>query len=316
MSGRMEMPRVPPEVEAGFPEHIQNHIYDIRGRSASYSSPSNQDGEKPKRRGPKPDSKPPLTRKQELNRQAQRTHRQRKEFYVKSLEKDVASVPSRLRETFTIITKEKTALLRENMRLKEILEQHGIVYDPDMDYGYGQNQYPRLTGTTITDTPITATGPLPPDTTYDHIGVDFVLALERPCMEHLIPLSTHQMCNPEADFHGHALMITCPPESWSTMNPGLPWDFKGQLDIEAADLSILFDLSNRLQLEGEMTPIAVWATIARHERFSELTMEDFDNVKHELVKKIKCYGFGAVLDEWDVSDAMSKLFAQKLEQLF
>jgi hypothetical protein len=60
------------------------------------------------------------------------------------------------------------------MRLKEILEQHGIVYDPDMDYGYGQNQYPRLTGTTITDTPITATGPLPPDTTYDHIGVDFV----------------------------------------------------------------------------------------------------------------------------------------------
>ncbi|CCX34863.1 Similar to AP-1-like transcription factor; acc. no. Q01663 [Pyronema omphalodes CBS 100304] len=197
MSGRMEMPRVPPEVEAGFPEHIQNHIYDIRGRSASYSSPSNptlsdssqpssrspffsflkinkpkEDGEKPKRRGPKPDSKPPLTRKQELNRQAQRTHRQRKEFYVKSLEKDVA----RLRETFTIITKEKTALLRENMRLKEILEQHGIVYDPDMDYGYGQNQYPRLTGTTITDTPITATGPLPPDTTYDHIGVDFVLA--------------------------------------------------------------------------------------------------------------------------------------------
>lgn len=30
------------------------------------------DGDKPKRRGPKPDSKPPLTRKQELNRQAQR----------------------------------------------------------------------------------------------------------------------------------------------------------------------------------------------------------------------------------------------------
>lgn len=30
------------------------------------------DGEKPKRRGPKPDSKPALTRRQELNRQAQR----------------------------------------------------------------------------------------------------------------------------------------------------------------------------------------------------------------------------------------------------
>lgn len=31
-----------------------------------------QDGQPPKRRGPKPDSKPALTRRQELNRQAQR----------------------------------------------------------------------------------------------------------------------------------------------------------------------------------------------------------------------------------------------------
>lgn len=30
------------------------------------------DGQVPKRRGPKPDSKPALTRRQELNRQAQR----------------------------------------------------------------------------------------------------------------------------------------------------------------------------------------------------------------------------------------------------
>lgn len=30
------------------------------------------DGQQPKRRGPKPDSKPALTRRQELNRQAQR----------------------------------------------------------------------------------------------------------------------------------------------------------------------------------------------------------------------------------------------------
>lgn len=40
------------------------------------------DGQPPKRRGPKPDSKPALTRRQELNRQAQRTHRERKEKYV------------------------------------------------------------------------------------------------------------------------------------------------------------------------------------------------------------------------------------------
>lgn len=39
-----------------------------------FSPPPNSplDGQAPKRRGPKPDSKPALTRRQELNRQAQR----------------------------------------------------------------------------------------------------------------------------------------------------------------------------------------------------------------------------------------------------
>ncbi|KAG9915010.1 hypothetical protein KCU98_g23089, partial [Aureobasidium melanogenum] len=48
-----------------------------------------KDGAAPKRRGPKPDSKPALTRRQELNRQAQRTHRERKEMYIKALEHEV-----------------------------------------------------------------------------------------------------------------------------------------------------------------------------------------------------------------------------------
>ncbi|RSM11191.1 hypothetical protein CEP52_003103 [Fusarium oligoseptatum] len=37
-----------------------------------------REGNPPKKRGPKPNSKPALTRRQELNRQAQRTHRERK----------------------------------------------------------------------------------------------------------------------------------------------------------------------------------------------------------------------------------------------
>lgn len=257
----------------------------------------NKEGEKPKRRGPKPDSKPALTRKQELNRQAQRTHRERKEKYVRSLEEDVI----RLREAFTVITKEKTQILQENRRLKEILELHGIPYTPGVPSGnllQGPNQ---MSGA---PQPISA-----PARSYDEIGVEFVLALERPCMEH-INLLANNTVNHHGEFHGHALMLSCPPESYTMQNPEL-WDPPKHLELQAADLSVLFHLSNRLQLEGEMTPIAVWATIARHERFSELSTANFEAVKQELLPKIKCHGFGAVIEEFEVRDALSRLFQDK-----
>lgn len=199
-------PTAPPD----YPPHILNHIAQIeeqtRARSGSLSNSNNGaspsgpsdggsssqqsstspffdflklhtsrnkgNGDKPKRRGPKPDSKPALTRKQELNRQAQRTHRERKEKYVRSLEEDVA----RLREAFTIITKEKTQILQENRRLKEILELHGIVYNPDDEQfprpSYQQQQYQRPNqmssgGSNSMSLPVR---------NYDEIGVDFVLA--------------------------------------------------------------------------------------------------------------------------------------------
>ena len=120
----------------------------------------NEDGQAPKRRGPKPDSKPALTRRQELNRQAQRcvpyrphvagclqarwgeessdltyrrTHRERKEVYVKALEEEVM----RLKETFSFTVKERDAVAEENRKLKELLRIHGIAI-PGLD-PYGNN---------------------------------------------------------------------------------------------------------------------------------------------------------------------------------
>merc|ERR1711915_482262 len=84
-----------------------------------------RDGQPPKRRGPKPDSKPAMTRRQELNRQAQRTHRERKEMYIKALEQEVL----RLKETFGTTSRERDQFAEENRRLKELLAAHGIRYD-------------------------------------------------------------------------------------------------------------------------------------------------------------------------------------------
>jgi hypothetical protein len=83
------------------------------------------DGQPPKRRGPKPDSKPALTRRQELNRQAQRTHRERKELYIKALEQEVL----RLKENYSMVSRDKETLAEENRQLKQLLAQHGIPWN-------------------------------------------------------------------------------------------------------------------------------------------------------------------------------------------
>jgi hypothetical protein len=81
-----------------------------------------RDGQPPKRRGPKPDSKPALTRRQELNRQAQRTHRERKELYIKALEDEVL----RLKEIYSNVSQDKEKLAEENRQLKALLSQGGM----------------------------------------------------------------------------------------------------------------------------------------------------------------------------------------------
>ena len=189
------------------------------------------DGDKPKRRGPKPDSKPALTRRQELNRQAQRyliflfrisslaipssasqassstPRRNRSDMPVSTANirnplsatsgriekgKSDTSKPSkrrllgmssptpaeiryretlhlfRLREAFTIITREKTAVVDENRRLKAILDAHGIPYAFPSVSGMGQQQRQD----SFNQSPeVTRFG-----STYDQIGIDFVLA--------------------------------------------------------------------------------------------------------------------------------------------
>ena len=61
-------------------------------------------------------------------------------------------------------------------------------------------------------------------------------------------------------------------------------------EIGMPDLVKLLDLSNRLPLDGEITPIMAWAGIHSHPRRDELTREDFEDLKQDLVAKVRCYG--------------------------
>lgn len=140
-----------------------------------------------------------------------RTHRERKEMYIKALEQEVL----RLKEMFTTTTKERDAVAEENRRLKELLASHGISYDfaaapitfsRNDSSGYGStaggstsgSYQPRSesTSTSANLSPLHAQGqrplqPAPPGNAqrqtvqlpnnnynYDQIGIDFVLTYD------------------------------------------------------------------------------------------------------------------------------------------
>ncbi|KAI9709260.1 MAG: hypothetical protein M1820_003380 [Bogoriella megaspora] len=166
-------------------------------KSFTNTQKTTRDGQPAKRRGPKPDSKPALTRRQELNRQAQRTHRERKEMYIKALEQEVL----RLKEVFGNTVKERDAFAEENRKLKELLAAHGITVDLQSPNGF-QSAYGRSSSGSISGSyqPGSAGfSPTPPGGVqtlrapvsqqnlaqlpqggldYDQLGIDFVLTYD------------------------------------------------------------------------------------------------------------------------------------------
>ncbi|KAJ0114247.1 hypothetical protein J7T55_010634 [Diaporthe amygdali] len=391
-----------------------------------------RDGQPAKRRGPKPDSKPALTRRQELNRQAQRTHRERKELYIKALEDEVL----RLKEVYSNVSQDKERLAEENRTLKAVMQQNGLpvsgtigmmddnISSPSVGPYIGSNSSASMTGSgsyglasastqnsAYTPPPGSAlstttamqglsplgglspsqqavglhrqspsahlTGPRRnPGIDYDQAGVDFVLSLERPCMDHMPWLLDRSSANGGTEPCGHALMASCPPEPFSDLTPDIPFGHKhsnntpgtnghsrqtsnqrnpsisrnfsrnhaapssqvaertGMVapnsaamevdgptggpprtwELSKSDLATLLDLSQKLNLDGEITPVMAWGMVLAHPRLGEMNEKDFVKLTEELGSKIRCYGFGAVTEEFEVRDALEAIFSTKPEQ--
>merc|ERR1711939_180331 len=314
-----------------------------------------RDGQPPKRRGPKPDSKPALTRRQELNRQAQRTHRERKELYIKALEQEVL----RLKELYDQSARDREHVTEENHALKELLKAHGIPFDAsilsaNMPYNTAQSQYGG-SSTSVTNshtrgsfstgvTSPTRTGPssIPnqssmgsppgsdtammhhhggvphgyrpnpqqPGVDFNQVGIDIVLTLEKPCQDHMQMLLVRSE-DSDGEISGHVLMATCPPHSHILDKPEEKYPHK-VFDLPGLELEKLLNLSAQLPIaECELPPVRAWAMIRSHPRFTELTKEECEALRDELAPKIRCYGFGAVLEDFEVRDAVAKVIANK-----
>ncbi|OIW35645.1 hypothetical protein CONLIGDRAFT_627691 [Coniochaeta ligniaria NRRL 30616] len=125
---------------------------------------------------------------------------------------------------------------------------------------------------------------------------------------------------------GHALMASCPPEPFPELTPDIPFGYSnvsssgggagvesGQRtwELSKGDLTTLLDLSKKLDLDGEITPVMAWGMVLAHPRLGELNTEDFAKITDELGSKVRCYGFGAVMEEFEVRDALENVFSTK-----
>lgn len=109
-------------------------------------------------------------------------------------------------------------------------------------------------------------------------------------MDHMQFLMVRSKTAPDAEISGHALMATCPPQSHIDEHPDETYPNK-MPELGTPDLLKLLDLSQRLPLDGEITPIMAWALIRGSERFGELRKDDFDGLKEDLKGKVRCYGY-------------------------
>ncbi|KAJ5153710.1 uncharacterized protein N7500_009149 [Penicillium coprophilum] len=375
-----------------------------------------RDGQQPKRRGPKPDSKPALTRRQELNRQAQRytfqfdndlaglithrTHRERKEQYMRGLEVEVA----RLREAYTTevvdaattIQQHKAMLhtmREENEILKEILAANGIQYEAELERRRAERppmafhsspitvagsstasqtapvalsssnhnttpattissgMSPRVNGMDHSEVlptigyatqqqvyhtnagdhsmsmdhsscaPVDTMQPMPANPggvfeTDPQLQVDFILTLEGPCREHtdyLCRRSITEADDEDMPFSGHALMASCPPPSYiANTTPEQPYPHKAP-DLPHANLSTLLNLSRQLVTEGQITPIMALQCLKNHELYTTLRRDDIKIIMDTLNTKVRCYGFGAVVEDFELIDCLSSVLGTKVE---
>lgn len=93
----------------------------------------------------------------------------------------------------------------------------------------------------------------------------------------------------EETISGHALMATAPPESHIANHAEEKYPHQ-MPDVAMPDLMKLLDLSARLPLDGEITPIMAWVMLLKDENFKALTKEEFGAIKEELLAKVRCYG--------------------------
>ena len=118
-------------------------------------------------------------------------------------------------------------------------------------------------------------------------------------------------------------MASCPPPSHIEHTPaqkgGLQPTYPHQVPQASFDaLNTLFNLSKVIKSEGyveghQVTPIMALQSLRGHSNYSSLTRDDIAGMIDSIRNKVRCYGFGAVMEDFELRDALATVFATKPE---
>ncbi|KAL8807045.1 MAG: hypothetical protein Q9200_004819 [Gallowayella weberi] len=155
------------------------------------------------------------------------------------------------------------------------------------DWNVGGKQLPTLPQDTSaslvnSDSTYEDRPPDPASRTLDSVetAVDFVLALEHPCMPHL----RHPADPPSHDPTNHALLMSAPLMAQAPISPrpNATWTANGSMIKE------LLNLSSAINLEGEITPVEAWHRLRQHSGFSRLDKWALEKIKGDLSASARC----------------------------
>ncbi|KAL8679137.1 MAG: hypothetical protein Q9186_004582 [Xanthomendoza sp. 1 TL-2023] len=112
------------------------------------------------------------------------------------------------------------------------------------------------------------------------VAVDFVLALEHPCMPHL----PHPADPPSNEPTNHALLMSAPLMAQAPISPrpNAAWTANGSMIKE------LLNLSSAINLPGEITPVEAWHRLRQHSGFSRLDKWALEKIKEDLSTSARC----------------------------
>ena len=121
------------------------------------------------------------------------------------------------------------------------------------------------------------------------MAIEFVLALEHPCMAHL----PHPSATPSSDPSNHVLMASTPLIFSAPQQPQLntAWNWTTNMSI----LKELLNLSKTINLDGEITPVEAWHRIRQHPDFWRMNRQSINGLKNELSLAVQCYGYAGSL---------------------
>ncbi|EGE80672.1 hypothetical protein RJZ56_003141 [Blastomyces dermatitidis] len=167
-----------------------------------------------------------------------------------------------------------------------MVPKDGAQPQPSLSPPAGFNGSDRLASTRLPSQPLqTPRHPYGLDSTQ--VGVDFVLFMERCCIYHV-----HQPQDRE-EPHGHAMTALAPVlnQAPQSLDDCTTWQ------IPSCELDRLLELSSALELDGELTPVQMWARIKQHPLFHKLDPEGLRKLSNALVAGVQCFGFGATFEE-------------------